>query len=62
MSDKETAYREAAAAMCSHCASGDEPRWMILFQGMTHIWKTGNGHSQCSAGPIWEKLIKRSQS
>ena len=54
--DVRLAYRECAALMCSHCAKGDRPRWMIVFGGYTHVWKTGNGHSKCMAGRIWENL------
>jgi hypothetical protein len=54
---RQSAYRDAASAMCFTCALGQDPKWMIVFQGWTHVWKVGNGHSKCTAGPIWEKLI-----
>jgi len=57
ISEQERILRDAAAVMCSYCAAGDKPEWMPVFQGMTHVWRKGNGHQKCSAGPIWEKLI-----
>jgi hypothetical protein len=54
---EEESYLTCARYLCDRCAEGDEPRWMIAFQGMTHVWKMGNGHSKCGAGVIWEKLI-----
>jgi hypothetical protein len=53
---KLDAYLECAGAMCARCASGDKPRWMIVFEGYTHVWKQGNGHSKCGAGPIWQMI------
>ena len=52
------AYRRAAAAMCAECAKGDVPKWMVAFQGRTHVWKVGNGHTKCSAAAIWDRLIE----
>jgi hypothetical protein len=46
----------AAKAMCRECDSGDAPEFHRALHGWVHIWKKGNGHSMCSAGPIWEKL------
>lgn len=54
---KREAYVAAAGEMCSYCKSGDTPTWRIVFGGLTHVWKTGNGHAKCSAEPIWRGLI-----
>lgn len=59
--ERSAIYRKAASAMCAHCAAGDDPKWMVTFGGMTHTWKTGNGHSSCSAAKIWEELLRANQ-